>query len=396
MTPRAQPLQFAIWGAGEYLSAIRSILTGRVRSGPDLAKLQQAFTALYEPSTALPVNAGRTALRLALGACAARRPERRRVLLPDYLCPSAVDVVRELGLDPCPVAVGADLNLDPDRLTFDADVLAVVAAHMYGCPARIGEIERRCRTAGVFLIDDAAQVVGVRSEGRMLGSFGDAGIVSFAQSKTIVTGIRGSGGLLLINNPDLRPDLLRSHAELSPPQDRLTSFILFLAEYLLASRLGAAGYYVSRIARTVLPAARKNPYRPALLSNLEAGIALAQLARLPQILAARTRVAERYAANFGGIPTVTLPQGAPARFLSRCFVEFPDPQTASAVRRGLQDRKISTRAAYPRWSENNGIADSSFLADRLVELPSRSDMTEADIAEVAAAMATILRTASPK
>lgn len=394
MTTVAQPLQFAVWGVREYASALRSILTGQVRSGPDVAKLQHEFEAIYEQSTVLPVNAGRTALRLALEVFVARRPGRRRVLLPEYLCSSAVDVVRDLGLHPWPVKVGHDLNLDPDGLTFSDEVLAVVAAHMYGCPARIGEIERRCHFADVFLIDDAAQVVGVQSDGRMLGSFGDVGIVSFAQSKTVVTGILGSGGLLLVNNPELKTDLLRSHANLAPPLNRLASFILFLVEYLLAGSLGNAGYYVTRIARAILPDVRKNSYTPAFLGNLEAGIAIAQLARLLQILAARTRVMDRYAAALREIDSVKMPQHATGRFLSRCFVEFPDPQMALMVRRGLLERRISTRAGYPRWSENDSVVDGSFLSDRFVELPSRSQMTDLDIAEVAAALGEILRETS--
>lgn len=391
MTRGAQPLQFAVWGVQEYASALHSILTGRVRTGPDVAKLQHEFQAIYGKSTVLPVNAGRTALKLALEAFATRCPGRRRVLMPDYLCPSAVDVVRDLGLQPWPVKVCPDLNLDPEGLIFDDDVLAVVAAHMYACPARISEIERRCSAAGVFLIDDAAQVVGVCSDGRMLGTFGDIGVVSFAQSKTIVTGIRGSGGLLLINNPDLQGDLQRSHANLVPPLNRLTSFLLFLVEYLLSSRLGTAGYYLTQIAYAILPGAQKSLYTPALLSNLEAGIAIAQLARLPQILAARTRVADLYGEALSEISSVKMPQHAVGRFLSRCFVELRDPQAATMLRRCLLERKIFTRTAYPRWSEHIGIADGGLLAGCLVELPSRSTMTEADVAQVVGSIDKLLR-----
>ena len=383
MSKGAQPLQFAAWGADEYWSALRSVVTGRVANGPDIGILQHQLGEVYKPSTTLTVNAGRTALRLALEVFSARRPDRRRVLMPAYLCPSAVDVVRDLGLEPWPVEVGSDLNLNPDCLFFNGGVLAVVAAHMYGCPARIGEIERRCRQADVFLIDDAAQVVGVRSHGRMLGTFGDAGVLSFAQSKTIVTGVRGSGGVLLINNMDFKPDLLRAHAKLSVPRNRLTSFILFLTEYLLASKLGSAGYYANRIAYAILPAARINPYVPALLSNLEAAIAIAQLKRLPQIIVAKTRVADLYAMTLSSIPSLKMPQSEPGRFLTRCFVEFSEPETALRVRRRLLEKKISTRTAYPAWSECTDTADSDSIADRLVEMPSRLEMMEEDVVTIA-------------
>ena len=396
MNKHAQPMQFAVWGAREYLSVIRSILTGQVRVGPNVAKLQRKFATIYGQSTVLPVNAGRTALRLALGVFAMHRPERRRVLMPEYLCPSAVDVVRDLGLEPWPVKVGADLNLDPDDLNLDDSVLAVVAAHMYGCPARIGEIERRCRAAGVFLIDDAAQVVGVCSDGRMLGTFGDLGIVSFAQSKTVVTGIRGSGGLLLINNVNFHPSSLQSYSELRPPLNRLTSFTLFVVEYLLAGKLGSAGYYVSRIANKILPGFNKSPYSPALLGNLEAGIAIAQLERLQQVLSLKRGVADLYAAALSKISAIKIPQHAPGRFLSRIFIEFTDPQTAFIVRRGLQSRKISTRLAYPPWTEKEGISDTNSIANRLVEMPSRVQMTEADVAWVSCSIHEILNETMPR
>lgn len=366
------------------------MLTGRVAVGPHVEELRCALEAMYAPSIVLPVNAGRTALRLALRTFSAKRPGRRRVLMPAYLCPSAVNVVRELGLQPYPVGVGADLNLNPDQLVFDDGVLAVLAAHMYACPARIGDIERRCREAGVLLIDDAAQVVGVRSDGRLLGTFGDVGVLSFAQSKTLVTGIRGSGGMLLINNPGFQEELRQAHATLSPPDNRLASLALFLTGYLLATHLGGAGYYASRIAHALLPTEGKDPYLPALMGNLEAGIARAQLARLPEVLAARTRVAKLYAAALRDLPAVTMPQYAPGRFLSRLFVEVSDTATAPLIRCALQARKISTRAAYPSWTDNTEAACSNNRADHLVEVPSRSQMTETDVAQVALSLQQVL------
>lgn len=379
MTKKSQPMEYAVWGAREYWTALWSVLTGRVTSGPQIARLQKEFESIYQPSTVLLVNAGRTALRLALTEFSVRRPERRRVLMPAYLCPSVVDVVRDLGLEPWPVEVGTDLNLNPDRLAFDGRVLAVIAAHMYGCPARIAEIEQRCREAGVFLIDDAAQVVGVHSQGRMLGTFGDIGLISFAQSKTIVTGIRGSGGVMLVNSLEIKEDILRAHARLPAPQKRLKSYVLFLIDYLMASKLGAAGYYFSRIASAIFSDSRTNPYEPALLSNLEAAIAIAQLRRLPQILAARTRVADAYANAFKNASKINMPQVKPGRFLSRCFIEFLDHETVERVRSSLQARRIATRTPYPDWSKQSGATDCISITDRLLEIPSRADMRNSDI-----------------
>ena len=84
MTKKSQPMEYAVWGAREYWTALWSVLTGRVTSGPQIARLQKEFESIYQPSTVLLVNAGRTALRLALTEFSVRRPERRRVLMPAF------------------------------------------------------------------------------------------------------------------------------------------------------------------------------------------------------------------------------------------------------------------------------------------------------------------------
>jgi dTDP-4-amino-4,6-dideoxygalactose transaminase len=147
---------------------------------------------------------------------------------------------------------------------------------MFGCPARIGEIEAHCRAAGVFLVDDAAQVVGERSEGRLLGTFGDVGIVSFAQSKAVVTGVRGSGGVLLVNNPALDDGVRQAwkgcRRRAGAPRRLPTSpGITCGTRYT-----GNSGYYLARL-RSRLGGARKTAPQPARIANLDAAIALAQL-----------------------------------------------------------------------------------------------------------------------
>lgn len=351
---------------------------GRVNTGPHIGALKDLLGEEYAPSLVLPVNAGRTALRLALATFSARQPKKKRVLLPAYLCPSVVDTVRVLGLEPIPVPVGTDLNLNPDRLVFDERVLAVVAAHMYGCPARIDEIEHRCQEAGVYLIDDAAQVVGVRYGGRLLGTFGQAGLLSFAQSKTLVTGIRGSGGVLLVNDPEFGADLRSAHARLQEPSGRLGSYLMFLADYQLASSMGWLSYYVCRFAHRLFPA-KGDPYVPARLANLDAAIALAQLARLPVILAAKSRIADWYLDALSSLPGIDLPQLAPGQFVARCMAAFTDRELAGRVRKVFAAKGIATRDGYHVWGDT--LARPAQIPT-LLELPCRANMSRDDVRQI--------------
>jgi perosamine synthetase len=65
------------------------------------------------------------------------------------------------------------------------------------------EVERIaafCRSEGIFLIEDCAHAHGASFHGRRPGTWGDAGIWSFAATKTIST---GEGGMLVSGNDDL-------------------------------------------------------------------------------------------------------------------------------------------------------------------------------------------------
>jgi dTDP-4-amino-4,6-dideoxygalactose transaminase len=245
------------------------------------------------------------------------------------------------------VRVGADLNLLPEavRAALGPATLTVIAPHMFGCPARIAEIEADCRCAGVFLVDDAAQVVGERSEGRMLGSFGDIGIVSFAQSKAVVTGIRGSGGMLLVNNPALDAQARQAWAALPPARARVGAFADFVWNYLWSRYTGNSGYYLGRMCGLV-GAARPQPRVRTRISNLEAAIALVQLRRLGRIRAAKLAVGDAYHAALQDLPGVGMPQYAPGRYLSRIMLTLPPDVDPAALRQALAQQGVETRAGY--------------------------------------------------
>src|SRR4029079_7052836 len=77
------------------------------------------------------------------------------------------------------------------------------------------EVERIaafCRSAGIFLIEDCAHAHGASFHGRRPGTFGDAGIWSFAATKTVST---GEGGMLVSRHEDVieHARLFRNYAK---------------------------------------------------------------------------------------------------------------------------------------------------------------------------------------
>ncbi len=92
----------------------------------------------------------------------------------------------------CPKALEKAFEIYPE-------VKVVVAAHLYGTPAKLDEITEICKKHGAILIEDAAESFGATYKGKQTGSFGDFNIISFNGNK-IITG--SSGGMLLTDSGD--------------------------------------------------------------------------------------------------------------------------------------------------------------------------------------------------
>jgi perosamine synthetase len=83
----------------------------------------------------------------------------------------------------------------------------VILVHMNGrAPKTLGKIVKLCREQNIGLIEDAAQAIGSKSEGRYLGTMGDIGCFSLAVSKTVSS---GQGGFCVTDNADVYQKLLR-------------------------------------------------------------------------------------------------------------------------------------------------------------------------------------------
>lgn len=76
---------------------------------------------------------------------------------------------------------------------------AVIVVHLYGICAKIDEIIEICNKYDTPIVEDAAESLGSIYKGKMTGTFGDYGILSFNGNKIITS---SGGGMLLVNAPD--------------------------------------------------------------------------------------------------------------------------------------------------------------------------------------------------
>ncbi len=387
-------LTYAEWGSAEYRATLGLDLP-RPESQTRTSLIAELQRIYRNPPGIFLLNAGRNALRLALETFReeSRWPEMREVIVPAYICQSVVDAVSAAGCTPVFADIDDRLNMLPanvEKLIGPA-TLAVLVAHMYGAPADIETFEKICRTHGVKLIDDAAQVAGISLAGRPLGTFGDVGILSFAQSKTLVTGIAGSGGVLIVNRPELMRSIKLRYIQLLPSGNRCVERVRFLLDYQWKHLFGHTGYYLEKLG--ILRAGR-NPYAPARLAAPDARIALIQARKLDTLIADKVATVEQYAKQLKRCSGISLPQYSPGVYLTRIMIELPSGADREAIRSKLRTTYgIETRPGYPLPTGTNAthMPTARAISPRLLELPMRSKMPADDIEYVCTKLAECLQ-----
>jgi dTDP-4-amino-4,6-dideoxygalactose transaminase len=416
------------------------------RAGPSArVEFEEAVCAYHGSQAAFAVSSARAALWIALSVLKALHPDRARVLLPAYTCPTVGRAVLAAGLEGLCIDVSADdFNIDTEQVEahLDERVLAVIAAHMFGTPCDLLRLTAACDRAGAVLIEDAAQACGACFTGQTVGSFGRMAVLSLGRSKNL----RGAGGgVLLVNDPHLLPTVRevlkheecgedtkqhedaegggrcsgsRSRRQTGDPNH---AFFVPLRR-LRALRVPAVPSAVAKqLAVCALSAprawslARRLPWlhigaedqsfdeRPSFLSPWQSSLGSLALSRLDEYNATRTRLGqalERELAGVGGlhIQTKTLPcESAYVRLALRLDVSR---EKREAIQRALQSQGIDAWGFYTRPVPEYGwwrpVPDQSPCreAQRLVAsnltLPLHHDMTGTDAARIAQRLAALL------
>jgi dTDP-4-amino-4,6-dideoxygalactose transaminase len=364
------------WGVAEWAAGLRGA-AGLVDAGAAERAVAEWFEQAYG-RPALVLNRARSALILALRHLQAQAPAGRdEVVLPALGCPALTLAVAACGLRPVYADIGDDLNTPAGNVQacLAPRTLAVVMVHAYGLAADSAALASLCRDAQVALIDDAAQRVEPAST---LGTAGAFGVFSFAQSKSVVTGIHGAGGVLLVNDREALDALRARVAVLPRARHRLRPWLEFAA-MPHAPRLT---YYLGRW-RAAAPG---DAAAPAHIGALDAAVAACQLATLPQRMARRRAQLLAYDAALQDAG-VWLPQRRgllAGEYLARLMVRLPAAQR-EAARQALAAAGITTRMPYPLQA---GVDESShpraWRASReLLELPLPRRLTAAEAGRVA-------------
>ena len=321
---------FELWGAEER-SQLKDVLDNGIlmRYGFDgprkgiwkSRELEKAITNTFGCSYAQLVSSGTAALTTAMGALGIGYGD--EVIMPSFTFVASFEAVISVGAIPVLVDVDDSLTLNPEavRNAITPRTKCIMPVHMCGSMADLGALKQICKEHNLLLLEDACQSIGGTYKGKHLGTIGDAGTFSFDFVKTITC---GEGGVIMTNSLDVyeKCDGYSDHGHDHKGVDRGADLHPFVG-------------YNFRI------------------SELHAAVGLAQIGKLPQILAIQKKNHSYLKEQLSTIPEVSFrtipdPSGDSCTFLSWFL---PTESITRAVVSELKTQNILAGNFY--WFDNN-------------------------------------------
>ena len=166
--------------------------------GPFVENFENKFAKRVKRKFAISVSNGTAALQLAFESLNIKKNE--EVILPSFTIISCILPVIRCGAVP--------VLVDSDPLTWNMDVSkvekkitsktkAIIAPHIYGLPIDMDPLLKIAKKYNLKVIEDAAEVLGLKYKNKECGSFGDVSTFSFYANKHITT---GEGGMIVTDN----------------------------------------------------------------------------------------------------------------------------------------------------------------------------------------------------
>ena len=244
--------------------------------------------------------------------------------------------------------------------------------HIYGLANDMDKILKITKKYNLYLIEDAAEVFGLKYKNKQCGSFGDISILSFYANKHITT---GEGGMLLTNNPKLNEKF---------------------KDY-----------------RNLCFGSKKNRFNHYDISwnyrytNIQAALGLSQLKRIRKIIKKKHEIGNYYYKHFKNIKNIILQPNK----LSYCkniywvfgiVLKKNNKNNISSVIKKLQSKNIGTRPFFwpmhkqdafkkKNYFKNIKLSNSEFISKNGFYLPSGLGLTSKELKFVKDTVISILK-----
>jgi dTDP-4-amino-4,6-dideoxygalactose transaminase len=196
---------------GEIDEAIMSVVrSGAYINGPAVKRFEREMAEYLGVSHAIACASGTDALQIAMMAIGVKPGD--EIITTPFTFVATTETIALLGAKPVYVDIDPlTFNIDPEKIEekITPRTKAILPVHLFGQPCDITRIKEIADKHQLYLIEDAAQVVGANWQGKKACSFGDIATISFYPSKNL--GAFGDGGMMTTSNDELA-EVLRSIA----------------------------------------------------------------------------------------------------------------------------------------------------------------------------------------
>lgn len=197
-------------GAEELKLMVEASLDGWLTTGRFNDEFEQKLAAFLGVKHLITVNSGSSANLIAFSTLTSPKLGDRAIKPGDEVIgvaagfPTTVNPVIQFGA--VPVFVDIELgtyNIDPTLIeaAITSKTKAIMLAHTLGNPYNLEVVTRLCKKHNLWLVEDCCDALGSIYDGKLVGSFGDIGTLSFYPAHHITM---GEGGAVFTNNPELK------------------------------------------------------------------------------------------------------------------------------------------------------------------------------------------------
>ncbi len=197
-------------GAAELKNMVEASLDGWLTTGRFNDAFETRLAKFLGVQFALTTNSGSSANLLAFSALTSPILGERALKAGDEVIsvaagfPTTVNPILQYGCVPVFVDVHIPTyNIDTTQLeaAISAKTRAIMLAHTLGNPYNLAEVTRIAKKYKLWLIEDCCDALGSTYDGKLVGTFGHIGTLSFYPAHHITM---GEGGAVFTNDPDLK------------------------------------------------------------------------------------------------------------------------------------------------------------------------------------------------
>ncbi|MBR1199461.1 DegT/DnrJ/EryC1/StrS family aminotransferase [Bradyrhizobium sp. AUGA SZCCT0240] len=328
-------------------------------NGPEVTALETALAAFSGAKHVVSCASGTDALLMVLMAKNIGPGD--AVLCPSFTFSATGEAVALTGATPVFVDVDeATFNMDPASLKRGIATArqrglkprGVIVVDLFGQSADHDAIGAVTEAEGLFVLDDAAQGFGASYKGRKLGTFGLATATSFFPAKPL--GCYGDGGAIFTDDDELANTLrsIRVHGQGADKYDNV--------------RLGLTGR----------------------LDTMQAAVLIEKLKIFEDEIAARNKIADRYARGLGNVVTVPRLASGCTSVWAQYTIRLPKGADRDGFAAALQAQGIPTAVYYTKSMHQQtayrnypvaegGLPASESLSEDVISLPMHAYLDEA-------------------